>query len=83
MNHSEDFGRVTWAGTEMPCSWKTGQVSSRSYQSMTSLPQNSSNLENIVNLLFLCSSASSVWLTTNQRFYQAEPVIERARLTAK
>ena len=83
MNHSEDFGRVTWAGTDMPCSWKTGQGSSRRYQSMTALPQSPSNSANVANLLFICSSASSVWLTTNQRFYQSEPVIERARLTAK
>ena len=78
MNHSEDFGRVTWAGTDMPCSWtdKAGklgmlvifhtktfyilgsQTQQRQYQSMTSLTQNSGDLNILVKyvLLLFCPS---------------------------
>lgn len=72
MNHSEEFGRVTWAGANMPTSWAnhSGQ-NAPGERHWNAIVDNNSNIG--------LQDSSTVWLTTNQRVYQSEPVYERAR----
>merc|ERR1712154_328686 len=69
MNHSEEFGRASWAGAEMPVSWRgTTAAGHEKWKSMIDLSPPVRG-----------QAPSSTWMTTNQRVYQADPVFERAR----